>query len=131
MGRKKWDGKFPHQMSVDCTSRPLLGSLEDVTQLESGNDPVVAFLGLLELQRRSLAVQELDVDIEDFKFVAAREDYIVGDGGFPGAIKRHRVDVLVVSTASDIVVTFSALSETPAISLPLGFMPTGTPVKKR
>jgi amidase len=74
--------------------------------------------------------QTIDTNSQEYKDVAAREEYIAGDGGIIGALERHEVDVLVVPTAADTAVTFSAIEGTPAISLPLGFLPPDTPIKK-
>lgn len=76
------------------------------------------------------SAQTIDMESQEYKDIAAREQYIAGDGGIIGALKRHNVDVLVVPTAADIAVTFSAIAGTPAISVPLGFLPPDTPVEK-
>jgi amidase len=76
------------------------------------------------------SAQSIDVESQEYKDIAAREQYIAGDGGIIGVLKRHNVDVLAVPTPADIAVAFSAIAGTPVISIPLGFLPADTPVKK-
>jgi amidase len=74
--------------------------------------------------------QTVDTDSQEYKDAVAREEYITGDGGIIGALKRHNVDVLVVPTDAHTAVTFAARAGSPAISVPLGFLPPDTPIKK-
>lgn len=70
------------------------------------------------------------IETEKLKDAITREQYIIGEGGIAGAMKRHRVDVLVSPSFTDITTLLSDIEGSPAISVPLGFMPPDAPVKK-
>lgn len=101
-----------------------LQDLIDYTKMREEEDYPTRNVALFE---NALIV---DPDSQEFKDITARERYIAGEGGIVGAIDRYNVDVLAVPTTADIAVAFSAIGGTPAMSIPLGFSPPDTPVKK-
>lgn len=53
-----------------------------------------------------------------------------GEEGILGAIEKHELDVIVGPTKADPVSTFTARLGLPAITVPMGFFPEGTPIRK-
>lgn len=76
------------------------------------------------------SAQNIDANSQRYKNVVALEMYIAGEGGIPGALKRHNINVLAVPTATDISMSFASIAGSPAVTVPLGFMPSNTPVEK-
>jgi amidase len=57
------------------------------------------------------------------------EEYIAGEGGIPGAIDKWSLDAVVCPSSDGLISTFAAIARAPAISLPMGSYPQGTPVE--
>ncbi|KAF2028393.1 amidase signature enzyme [Setomelanomma holmii] len=64
-----------------------------------------------------------------YREMLTRDEYFVGEGGIAGAIDRHNLHVLLMSTASMTMSTFAAKAGSSVMSVPLGFFPPGTKVE--
>lgn len=108
--------------------------------LETNPNNLRTFEDLVEYTKNELAEENStrgmevfkiieDIEPEKLKEAATRAQYITGEGGIAGAIKRHRVDVLVAPSFTDIPTVLSDIEGSPGISVPLGFMPPDAAVK--
>lgn len=76
------------------------------------------------------AARDVDTSSEEFRSFESFESFLATEGGIIGTMKSNKIDVLVAPTAVDVLVSFSAIAGAPVISLPLGFLPADTEVKK-
>jgi amidase len=58
------------------------------------------------------------------------DKYFTGEGGIEAALSRQRCDVMLLPTLSVTIQTFAAKAGSPAMSIPMGVYPLGTPVEK-
>jgi amidase len=79
-----------------------------------------------------LWTQEEGVDVESEKYHEMRqqETFYGGIGGILGAMNKYNLDVIAVPADQDMANDLAAKMGYPVISVPLGFWPEGTPVKK-
>ncbi|KAJ8132150.1 hypothetical protein O1611_g1472 [Lasiodiplodia mahajangana] len=71
----------------------------------------------------------IDVDSDKYKQMVERELYFGGEGGITGAIDKYGLDVIVVPSTLGITNDLAAKMGFPAMSVPLGFWPEGTPIE--
>ncbi|KAK4205914.1 amidase [Rhypophila decipiens] len=72
----------------------------------------------------------IDVNSDTYKHMVEQEKFFGGEGGILGALERYKVDVLVVPSSFNIATDLAAKMGYPELSVPLGFYPEDTPVKK-
>ncbi|KAI1737184.1 putative amidase [Xylaria scruposa] len=71
----------------------------------------------------------IDVDSERYKAMVEQELYYGGEGGILGAMNKHKLDVLIIPSLLGITNDLAAKMGFPAMSIPLGSWPEGTPIK--
>jgi len=71
----------------------------------------------------------VDIDSDKYKEMFKQEQFFGGEGGILGAMEKYNLDVLVIPADQDIGNDLAAKMGFPAISMPLGFWPEGTPVQ--
>lgn len=69
-------------------------------------------------------------DYDDYVQFQNLMPYFKGEGGVDAAISKHDVDLFVAPSAADPICTLSDISGSPIVTVPLGFSPDDTPVKK-
>jgi amidase len=72
----------------------------------------------------------LDVESEKYKHMLEQESFFGGEGGILGALEKFSVDVLVVPSMDSMALDLAAKMGFPELSVPLGFLPEGTPIKR-
>jgi amidase len=65
-----------------------------------------------------------------YKKMLDMDEYFTGEGGIEAAPSRNRCDVMLLPTVSVTMQTFAAKAGIPAMSIPMGVYPLGTPVEK-
>ena len=72
----------------------------------------------------------IDVESDKYKDMVKQELYFGGEGGILGAMQKYKLDVLIVPSTIGIANDLAAKMGFPAMAVPLGFWPEGTPIKK-
>lgn len=72
----------------------------------------------------------IDVGSDKYQQMVEQELYFGGEGGILGAMKKYGLDVLVIPSTLGIGNDLAAKMGFPVISVPLGFWPENTPVKR-
>jgi len=73
----------------------------------------------------------IDVDSEKYREMVKQELYFGGEGGILGAMDKYKLDVLVVPSTLGIANDLAAKMGFPAMAIPLGFWPEGTPIEEK
>ncbi|KAK4032923.1 amidase signature domain-containing protein [Parachaetomium inaequale] len=66
----------------------------------------------------------------DYTTMLRKEEYYANSGGFEGAMDRHDCDVLIAPAGSLALQAFAAVGGNPAMSVPMGFYPEGTKIRR-
>lgn len=82
--------------------------------------------------KRFLRTQDEDSDVtsQKFKEAVAKQDRMYRKDGILGVMEKFKLDVIAVPANADAPVTSAAALGLPIITVPLGFYPEGTKVKK-
>jgi amidase len=59
-----------------------------------------------------------------------KQDFFGGEGGIPGAVKRHKLDAIIAPSPYNMVIHLAAMRGLPMVTLPLGYYPEGTKITK-
>lgn len=103
-----------------------LRTLEDIYRLTK-SDPHEDFPNRdLELWEMALTTSR---DSDEYKAAKNREEDFAGSRGILGAIEAHELDAIIAPCAARIINHFAAGGGLPMISVPLGYLPDGTPVE--
>jgi amidase len=70
----------------------------------------------------------IDGESEKYKHMLEQESFFGGEGGILGALENFGVDVLVVPSMDGMALDLAAKMGFPELSVPLGFLPEGTPI---
>ncbi|KAI1408046.1 putative amidase [Hypoxylon sp. FL1857] len=71
----------------------------------------------------------IDVDSSKYKMMVEQERFFGGEGGILGAMDKYKLHVLAVPSSFGIANDLAAKMGFPAITVPLGFYPEGTPIE--
>jgi amidase len=66
----------------------------------------------------------------DYTTMLRKEQYYANSGGFEGAMDRHDCDVLIAPAGSLTLQSFASMGGNPAMTVPMGFYPEGTEVRR-
>ena len=75
-------------------------------------------------------VEKAHPDDPLYREMLVKDEYFGEEGGIPGALDRHDLDVLLTPTMSVTLQTFAARSGSPALSVPMGKYPEGMGVER-
>jgi amidase len=86
-----------------------------------------------EYPQRNVAVLEraLATDPADelYKQMLAKDEWFKGGGGIEGALKRHKLSILLIPMLSPTLNAFTSKAGSPCLSIPMGKYPAGTDVE--
>jgi amidase len=121
------------KVSIESYLGTLVTNPEDIHTIEDlikfhENHPKEDFPNR-NVDRFKLAAS-INTSSSEYRKVESRMGYFSGEGGIEGALKRHKVDVLVVPSIQETILAFSTIAGSPSISVPLGAHPPGTPIEK-
>jgi amidase len=71
----------------------------------------------------------VDTTSAEFQAVLQQNEYFAGDGGIPGTLKAHQLDLIVTPAMCGPTVFFAARADLPIVVVPLEKYPEGTDVK--
>ncbi|KAK0610365.1 amidase, partial [Bombardia bombarda] len=72
----------------------------------------------------------INVDSDKYKDMLEKEKYYGGPGGIVGAMEKYQLDLLAVPSSWGIANDLASKMGFPALSVPLGFFPEGTAIKR-
>ncbi|OTA87936.1 hypothetical protein M434DRAFT_399238 [Hypoxylon sp. CO27-5] len=71
----------------------------------------------------------IDVESDEYKNMVKQEEFFGCEGGILGAMEKYKLHVLAIPSSLGIASDLAAKMGFPAITVPLGFYPKGTPIE--